>query len=85
MSIRVGIVGLNHGVQVHLPAYAASAKYDVVALCARTPGVAEKLAKEHNVARWYTDVSQLMASPDVDLVSIATPPRTTSMSPCDPP
>jgi len=38
--------------------------------------VAEKLAKEHNVARWYTDVSQLMASPDVDLVSVATPPRT---------
>lgn len=75
MSLRVGIVGLNHGVQVHLPAYAASAKYEVVALCARTPGVAEKLAKEHNVPRWYTDASQLLASPDVDLVSIATPPR----------
>ena len=76
MSIRVGILGLNHGVQVHLPAYAASARYEVAALCARTPGVAEDLAKAHNVPRWYTDAAQLMASPDVDLVSIATPPRT---------
>jgi 1,5-anhydro-D-fructose reductase (1,5-anhydro-D-mannitol-forming) len=76
MSIRVGILGLNHGIQVHLPAYAASAKYNVVALCARTPGVAETLAKAHNVPRWYTDAAQLIASPDVDVVSIATPPRT---------
>jgi predicted dehydrogenase len=76
MNIRVGIIGLNHGVQVHLPAYAASASYNVVALCARTPGVAETLAKDHNVPRWYTDPAQMMASSEVDLVSIATPPRT---------
>ncbi len=76
MTIRVGIIGLNYGVQVHLPAYAASAKYDVVAVCARTPGVAEEVAKVHNVPHWYTDPRQLIASQELDLVSVASPPRT---------
>jgi predicted dehydrogenase len=76
MNIRVGIIGLNHGVEVHLPAYAASAQYEVGALCARTPGLAEKLAKIHNVPRWYTDARSFIASPDLDVISIATPPRT---------
>ncbi len=76
MNIRVGIIGLNHGAEVHLPAYAASARYEVGAVCARTPGLAEKVARVHNVPRWYTDARSLIAAPDLDVISIATPPRT---------
>lgn len=76
MTIRVGIIGLNYGARVHLPAYRANAGYEVVAVCARTPGRAEAVAREHHIAAGYTDVRQLLNSADVDLVSIATPPRT---------
>jgi predicted dehydrogenase len=76
MSIRVGIIGLHHGVAVHLPAYAASAKYEVAAVCDRTPGLAEEVAQTHNVPHIYTDAAQLIAAPEVEVVSIATPPRT---------
>ena len=76
MSIRVGIIGLHQGVTVHLPAYAASAKYEIVAVCDRAPGLAEEVARTHHVPYQYTDAAQLIAAPEVEVVSIATPPRT---------
>jgi predicted dehydrogenase len=76
MSIRVGIIGLHHGVTVHLPAYASSAKFEVVAVCDRTPGLAEEVAQTHHVPHVYADAAQLIAASEVDVVSIATPPRT---------
>ena len=78
MTIRVGIVGLNYGQQVHLPAYKANPRYEVMAVCARTPGHAEAVAREYNIPSWYTEARQLVASEDIDLVSIASPPFTHS-------
>lgn len=76
MTIRVGLIGLNYGAQVHLPTYKAHAKYEVVAVCARTKGVAEKVAKDYNIPRWYADARDLVNDKDIDLVSIVTPPGT---------
>ncbi len=76
MTIRVGLIGLNYGAQVHLPLYKAHAKYEVVAVCARTPAAAQKVAKDHNIARWFTDARDLINDKEVDLVSIVTPPGT---------
>jgi len=75
MSIRVGLIGLHYGAQVHLPAFKANTKYDLVAVCARTPGAAEAVAAEHHIPYWYTDARQLMAA-RVDLIAIASPPPT---------
>ena len=77
MAIRVGVIGLNYGERVHLPAYKANPKYEVVAVCARTPGRAEEVAHTHHVPHWYTDARQLIAS-ELDLISIASPPQTHS-------
>lgn len=78
MTIRVGIIGLNYGARVHIPAYKNNPTYEVVAVCARTPEHAQAVAREHQIPKWYTDARQLITSPDVDLVSIASPPRTHS-------
>ena len=75
MTIRVGLIGVSYGERVHIPAFKANPKYELVAVCARTPGRAEAVAKENSIARWYTDARQLIAS-DLDLVSIASPPVT---------
>ncbi len=77
MTIRVGVIGLNHGARVHIPAYKNNPTYEVVAVCARTPEHAQAVAREFNVPHWYTDARQLITS-DLDLVSIASPPRTHS-------
>jgi predicted dehydrogenase len=75
MAIRVGLLGLNYGARVHIPTYKENLRYDLVAVCARTPGRAEAIAREHHIPHWYTDVRAMLAS-DIDLVSIATPPAT---------
>jgi predicted dehydrogenase len=74
MTLRVGLIGLNYGARVHLPAFAANPRYEVLAVCARTPGRAQAVAHEHKVPCWFTDPRQLIAMPEIDLVSVATPP-----------
>jgi predicted dehydrogenase len=76
MTVRVGVIGLNYGAQVHIPAYKANPAYELVAVCARSAAQAETVAREEHVAKWYTDARQLITSKEVDLVSIASPPRT---------
>jgi predicted dehydrogenase len=75
MAIRVGVLGLNYGARVHIPIYKENSRYDLVAVCARTPGRAEAVAREHRIPKWYSDVRAFLYS-DIDLVSIATPPVT---------
>jgi predicted dehydrogenase len=75
VSIRVGLIGLNYGGQVHLPAFKANPKFDVVAVCARSVERAEAVAREHGIPRWYSDARRLIAS-RLDLVAIASPPPT---------
>ena len=75
MAIRVGLLGLNYGARVHIPIYKENMRYDLVAVCARTPGRAQAVAREHHIPNWYNDVRAFLAS-DIDLVSIATPPVT---------
>ncbi len=75
MAIRVGLIGLNYGARVHVPVYKENSRFDLVAVCARTPGRAEAVARENHIPNWYTDVRAMLQS-DIDLVSIATPPAT---------
>ena len=75
MAIRVGVIGLDYGGQVHVPAYKEDPKYELVAICSRTLPRAEAFAREHNIPRWYADPRQMINS-DIDLVSIATLPPT---------
>lgn len=77
MPIRVGVIGLDYGAQVHVPAFKENPRYEVVAVASRVAGRAETFARESGIARWYTDPRQLIHS-DLDLVSIATPPATHS-------
>lgn len=75
MAIRVGLIGLNYGARVHIPVYKENSRYDLVAVCARTPGRAEAVAREYRIPQWFNDVRAFMHA-DIDLISIATPPMT---------
>ncbi len=77
MAIRVGVIGLDYGAQVHVPAFKANPRYQVVAVASRAAGRAEAFAKESGIPHFYTDARHLIHS-NLDLVSIATPPATHS-------
>lgn len=75
MSGRIAILGTGWGARVQVPAFRA-AGLDVAALWGRTPEKAEGAAAQAGVAFASADVAAILARPDVDLVSIVTPPST---------
>ncbi len=72
--IRLGIVGVNYGRTVQLPAFRADPRCQVVALAGSDAARTEKLAREAGVAKGYGDWRAMVESSDVDAVAIATMP-----------
>lgn len=73
MNPSVAIVGLNVGVNGHIPAFRAEG-IDIVALGAQHRDKAEAAAAEHGVAEAYDDFGALLQHPGLDAVVVATPP-----------
>lgn len=73
-KIRVGIVGIGFGQQVHLPAFQSHPSCQVVAICASNQSRALRASARHSVEKSYGDWRELVKDADVDVVSIATPP-----------
>lgn len=73
-KIRVGVVGTGFGAAVHIPALQHISAFDVVAVCSRRPERAHLAAAQHGIKTAVSDFKELMRSPDIDAVVIATPP-----------
>jgi len=73
-SVRIGVIGTGFGQQVHVPAFRADARCDVVAICAHTVERAARVAERLAIRRFYGDARDMLASGEVDAVSIAVPP-----------
>lgn len=74
-KLRVGVVGIGFGQQVHIPAFQRSDRCKVVALCASRLDRATEVAERLNVDRAVNDWRQLVNDPEIDAISIATPPE----------
>lgn len=76
-KIRVGIIGASAdrgwAKWCHLPALTASPHYRLTAIAASTAANAEAAASQWGVGRAYHDPLELIADPEVDLVTIAVP------------
>jgi len=72
--IRLGIVGSNYGRTVHLPAFRADPRCQVVALAGSDPIRAAETARAVGVPRGYGDWRSLVEDKDVQAVTIATLP-----------
>lgn len=70
--LRVGVVGASFGGSVHVPAFAAQGRFDVVALA--SPNRAADVAKARKIPHAFTSVDDMLASVELDVVSIASPP-----------
>jgi len=71
-KLRVGIVGSGFGGTVHVPAFAAQGRFEVVALA--SPSHAAAIAAERNVPHAFATVEELLASERIDVLSVASPP-----------
>ena len=72
--IRVGVVGLRFGAQVHVPAFRADPRCVVAALAGRDTRRTASAAEDLGIQAAYGDWRALLAEGRIDAVSIAVPP-----------
>jgi len=72
--IRIGIIGLNYGRTVLMPAFRTDARCEVVALAGSNEARTAEHARTAGVPKAYGDWRALIADNDIDAVAIATVP-----------
>jgi predicted dehydrogenase len=74
-TIKWGIIGCGNVTELKSgQAYNKIADSSLVAVMRRDAEKAADYAHRHNVGKWYSDADELMDDPEVNAVSIATPP-----------
>jgi len=68
-----GVVGVGNWGESHAMVYASHPKARLVAVCDTNEARATDVAQRYGAARAYTDYEELLADPEVDAISIATP------------
>lgn len=71
-DIKIGIVGCGTVSRFHVSAIKDARGVVLAGACNNRVGKAEQLCRENNVCL-YTDYDEMLASPDIDAVSICTP------------
>jgi len=74
--VGIGIVGTGFARTTQIPGFRDCMGVKVVAIASRTRERAEAIAKEFGIDHVVTDWMELVTHPDVDLVSVVTPPST---------
>ncbi|HTL55573.1 MAG TPA: Gfo/Idh/MocA family oxidoreductase [Candidatus Limnocylindrales bacterium] len=72
--VKVGIIGSQFEADIHADSFRIMPdEAEVVAVASPTPGNAERFAKKHKIPRVFTDYRQMLAEPDIEMVTIAAP------------
>jgi predicted dehydrogenase len=72
--IGVAVVGTGFGQKVHIPAFQAHHKTNIVAVYHRDINQAKTIATKHNIPHASDNLAEILALPTVEAVSISTPP-----------
>jgi predicted dehydrogenase len=72
--LRIGIIGAGFGRWVHLPAFLALPEVRVMGIAAATPEKTHQIAQEHRLPYTFENWQEVIACPQVDAISLATPP-----------
>ena len=73
-TIGVAIVGTGFGEKVHIPGFKAHPRTEIVAVYHRDLEKALAIASTHNIPHACTTIEDIVALPQVQAVSISTPP-----------
>lgn len=73
-NIGVAVLGTGFGQKIHIPGFQIHHRTQLVAVYHRELEKAQAIAAQHNIPHACNTLEQVMALPEVDAVSIATPP-----------
>ncbi|PSB02054.1 Gfo/Idh/MocA family protein [Merismopedia glauca] len=73
-AIRVAVIGTGFGQKVQIPGFQEGDRTQVVAVYHRDLAKAEAIASTHSIPHHCDNLTDLLALPEVDAVSICTPP-----------
>jgi predicted dehydrogenase len=72
--IRVGVIGLGFGKQVHIPALRLDSRCKIEAVCSSNEARVKAAASELGIPKAYSRWQDLIADSNIDAITIATPP-----------
>ena len=72
-KLKVGVIGVGGILHTHMPGWQQSELTEVVAAADIDPEALNTFGKQHAITRLYTDSSEMIASPDIDIIDICTP------------
>lgn len=72
-KIRIGVIGVNFGGLVHIPAFQHVPEMEVAAVCATRQERADQAAKQYNIPHTFIDYRKMLEMRDLDAVSIVSP------------
>lgn len=74
-NVRIGIIGAGAFTQQrHIPMLLEVEGVEIVAVCNRTPETVQRVARQFDIPRTFTDWREVIALRDIDAVLIGTPP-----------
>jgi predicted dehydrogenase len=73
-AIGVAVVGTGIGQKVHIPGFSDHPRINLVAVCNRNLDKAKAIAQSHDIPNACQTVEEVVNLPEVDAVSVTTPP-----------
>ena len=73
-NIGVAVVGTGFGQKIHIPGFQHHPRSSVVAVYNRDLEKAKAIANTHNIPHFANQIEEILSLPEVDAVSISTPP-----------
>ena len=73
-QIGVAVVGTGFGQKIHIPGFQHHPRTEVVAVYNRDLNKAKEIADSNKIYYAYSDLDKILSLPEVDAVSISTPP-----------
>lgn len=74
MTIGVAVVGTGFGEKIHIPGFQEHPDTDLIAVYNRNLEKANAIAQSYEIPHAFNDLEALVSLPEVDAVSISTPP-----------
>jgi predicted dehydrogenase len=72
-TVRVGLIGVGAFGESHLIAYRSLPYARIQAICDANASRVQAVAKQYDIAHWYTDFHDMLREAELDAVSVATP------------
>lgn len=72
-KVKYGLVGSQFITTIHAESIKSVPDAEIIAVMSPTPGNAEKFAKHHGIAHYFTKLEEMLALPEIDVIVIGAP------------